>query len=105
MYSPQTAHWKTFYNKFFLIGVVGRGVQLGPLCTAATNRPSQSRVIMMMEKLVEWLAGETEVSEETCPSAALPTTNPTWCPDANSGRRGEKPASNRLTYGSVYNTS
>jgi hypothetical protein len=28
---------------------------------------SQPRVIMMMEKLVEWLAGETEVLEENLP--------------------------------------
>jgi hypothetical protein len=46
----------------FLIGIVGRGVQLGLLGTAAT---SQLRVIMMMEKLVEWLAEETEVLGET----------------------------------------
>jgi hypothetical protein len=45
--------------------VVG-GVQLGPLDTAATNGLlCQTRVIMMMEKLVEWLlAGETEVLGE-----------------------------------------
>jgi hypothetical protein len=27
-------------NTFFLIGIVGGGVQLGPLGTAATNRPT-----------------------------------------------------------------
>jgi hypothetical protein len=42
----------------FLIGIVGGGIQLGPLGTAATNGLlCQPRVIMMMEKLVEWLAG------------------------------------------------
>jgi hypothetical protein len=41
-------------NSFFLIGIVGNGVQLGPLDTAATNGLlCQPRVIMMMEKLVE----------------------------------------------------
>jgi hypothetical protein len=36
------------------IGIVGGGVQLGPLGTAATNGLlCQPRVIMMMEKLVE----------------------------------------------------
>jgi hypothetical protein len=43
---------------------------LGPLGTAATNRPivPNPRVIMMMEKLVEWLlAGETEVLGENLP--------------------------------------
>jgi hypothetical protein len=40
---------------------VGGGTQ-GPLGTAATNvLLCQPRVIMMMEKLVEWLAEETEV--------------------------------------------
>jgi hypothetical protein len=41
------------------------GVPLGPLGTAATAGLScLPRVIMMMEKLVEWLAGETEVLGE-----------------------------------------
>jgi hypothetical protein len=38
-------------------------------------------------------------SEKTCPNAALSTTNPTCCPDANPGRRGGKPPINRLSYG------
>jgi hypothetical protein len=50
---------------FFLISIVGGGVQLGPLGNAATNGLlCQPRVIMMMEKLVELLAGETEVLGE-----------------------------------------
>jgi hypothetical protein len=45
-----------------VIGIVGGGVQLGPLGTVATTGLlCQPRVIMMMEKVVEWLAGETEV--------------------------------------------
>jgi hypothetical protein len=44
---------------------VGGGVQLGPLGTGATSGLLyEPRVIMMMEKLVEWLAGETEVLGE-----------------------------------------
>jgi hypothetical protein len=41
--------------------------------------------------------GKPKYSEKTCPSATLPTTNPTW-PDlgSNPGRRGGKPASNRM---------
>jgi hypothetical protein len=53
----------------FLIGVVGGGVQLGPLGTAATNGLlCQPRVIMMMEKLVndDW-QGKPKYSEKTCP--------------------------------------
>jgi hypothetical protein len=39
-------------------------------------------------------------SENTCPSATLSTTNPTWPdPGSNPGRRGGKPATNRLSYG------
>jgi hypothetical protein len=40
-------------------------------------------------------------SEKTCPSAALSTTKPTCCPEANPGRRGGKPATNRLSYGTA----
>jgi hypothetical protein len=57
---------------------------------------------MMMEKLVERLAGETEVLRENLPSAALSNTNPTCCPDANLGRRGGKPATNPLSYGTAF---
>jgi hypothetical protein len=40
--------------QFVLIGIVGGGVQLGPLGTAATiGLLFQPRVIMVMEKLVE----------------------------------------------------
>jgi hypothetical protein len=52
--------------------------------------------------LVEWwLAGKPKYLEETCPSAALSTTNPTCWPYANQGRRGGKPATNRLSYGTA----
>jgi hypothetical protein len=48
-------------------GIVGGGVQLSPLATAATyGLLCQPRVIMM-EKSVEWLAGETEVLGENLP--------------------------------------
>jgi hypothetical protein len=47
---------------------VGCGVQLGPRGTGATNGLlCQHRVIMMMDKLVEWLAWETEVLGENLP--------------------------------------
>jgi hypothetical protein len=82
--------------------IVGVGVQLGPLDTAATNRPIvPAPGDYDDEKLVEWLAGETEVLGGNLPSAALSTTNPTCCPDANPGRRGGKPATNRLSYGTA----
>jgi hypothetical protein len=53
---------------YFFNWYIGGGVQLGPLGTAATNGLlCQPRVIMIMEKLVEWLAGETEVLGENLP--------------------------------------
>jgi hypothetical protein len=46
--------------------------------------------------------GKPKYSEKTCPSATLSTTNPTWAdPGANTGRRGGKPATNRLSYGAA----
>jgi hypothetical protein len=46
--------------------------------------------------------GKPKYSENTYPSATLSTTNPTW-PDlgSNPGRRGGKPATNRLSYGTA----
>jgi hypothetical protein len=39
---------------------------------------------------------------KTCPSATLSTTNPTWTdPGSNSGLRGERPATNRLSHGTA----
>jgi hypothetical protein len=46
--------------------------------------------------------GKPKYSEKTCSSATLSTTNPTWLdPGLNPGRRGEKPATNRLRYGAA----
>jgi hypothetical protein len=39
---------------------------------------------------------------KTCPSATLPTTNPTWTdPGSNPGLRGGRPAANRLSHGTA----
>jgi hypothetical protein len=45
--------------------------------------------------------GKLKYSEKTCPDATLSTANPTCCPDANPGRRGGKPLTNRLSYGTA----
>jgi hypothetical protein len=51
----------------------------------------------------EWrLAGETKVLGENLPQTTLSTTNLTWLdPGLNPGRRGGKPATNRLSYGAA----
>jgi hypothetical protein len=53
---------------------------------------------------LEWrLAGETEVLGENLPQRHFcPSQNPTWPgPSLNPGRRGGKPATNRLSYGAA----
>jgi hypothetical protein len=46
------------------------------------------------------LTGENRsTQEETCSSATLSTTNPTWTdPGSNPGLRGGRPAANRLSH-------
>jgi hypothetical protein len=76
--------------------------QLGPLGTAATNRP----IVLIPGDyddgwMVEWwLAGETEVLGENLSQCRFVHHKPHMlCPDANLVRRGGKPATNRLNYG------
>jgi hypothetical protein len=61
-------------------------------------------VKMIVEKQMECkLAGETEVLGENLPQRHFcPSHNPTWPdPGLNPGRRGGKPATNRLTHGAA----
>jgi hypothetical protein len=61
-------------------------------------------VKMIVEKQMECrLAGETEVLGENLPQRHFcPSQNPTWPdPGLNPGRRGGKPATNRLSYGAA----
>jgi hypothetical protein len=57
----------------------------------------------MVEKLVEWrLAGESEVLGENLPQRHLFHHKSHWLdPGLNPGRRGGKPATNRLSYGAA----
>jgi hypothetical protein len=82
---------------------------LGPLCTAATpGLLYLPRVIVRMEKLVEWtvLAGETEVQGENLPWRHF-VSHKSHLPDkgANAGRRGGKPATNRFSYGAALRSA
>jgi hypothetical protein len=53
------------------------------------------------------LAGETEVLGENLPQGHFcPSQNPTWPdPGLSLGRRGGKPATNRLSYGAALASS
>jgi hypothetical protein len=50
------------------------------------------------------LTGENRSTRgQTCPSATFSTTNPTWTnPGSNPGLRGERPVTNRLSYGTAF---
>jgi hypothetical protein len=55
-----------------------------------------------ISEMNDW-QGKPKYSEETCPSAALSTPNPTWLDQgSNPGRRGEKLTTNHLSYGTAY---
>jgi hypothetical protein len=70
----------------FFIGIMGGRVQLGPLGTADINGLLwQPRVIMMMEKLVEWLAGETEVLGKYLPQCRFTHHKPHMLPGYEPG--------------------
>jgi hypothetical protein len=56
---------------------------------------------MMMEKLMEWLAGETEVLGENLPQCRFVHHKPHMVPGREPGRRSGKPAINRLSYGTA----
>jgi hypothetical protein len=81
----------------------GVGVQLGPIGNAATNRPivpapddyDDGEIGGMIVR------GNRSTRRKPCPSATLSTTNPTCCPEANPGRCGGKPATNRFSYGTA----
>jgi hypothetical protein len=75
--------------------------KLGPLGTSATEWPIVPAPGDYDDGEFGGI-GETEVLGENLPSATLSTTNPTWQdPGANPGRRGGKPATNRLSYGAA----
>jgi hypothetical protein len=84
------------------------GVRLSPLSTSATNwpivpAPDDRWWWMWSSKWNENWQGKQQYSEKTCPSATLPTTNPTWIDmGSNPGRCRGKPATNRLSYGTAW---
>jgi hypothetical protein len=90
---------------FFL--VLWGGVRLSPLGTSATNWPivpdPDGRWWLWRSRWSENWQEKPKYSENTCPSVTSSTTNPTWSDvDLNPGRRGGKPATNRLSYGAAF---
>jgi hypothetical protein len=62
------------------------GVQLVPLGIGATNvLLYQPRMVMVMEKLVEWLVGETEVLVENLPQYRFMHRKPNMLPGHEPG--------------------
>jgi hypothetical protein len=86
---------------FFLISGVGLWV-LRPLLAYCTSPGWQVTVIV--EKLVEWrFAGETEALRKDLPQRQfVHHKSHILYPGLNPGRRGGKPATNRLSYGAVF---
>jgi hypothetical protein len=90
----------------FLFLLSWSGVRLSPLGTSAANWPvvpaSDDRYVWSSQWNENW-QGKPKYSEKNCPGPTLSTTDPTW-PDlgSNPGRRGGKPATNRLSYAKAY---
>jgi uncharacterized membrane protein len=99
-----------FYILIFLFWLwvlfLGVGVRLSLFGTSATIwsivPAPNDRWWMWSSRWNENWQGKPKYSDKTCPGATLFTTNPTW-PDlgSNSSRRGEKLATNRLSYGTA----
>jgi hypothetical protein len=91
---------------FFLIGIVGGGVQLGPLGTAATNMPIVPAPGDYDDGEIGGMIGRENRStrRKPAPVPLCPPQTPHACPDANPGRCGGKPATDRLSYGKAKHT-
>jgi hypothetical protein len=96
----------THFFFFLILRIVGGGVQTG----STRHRGHLLSYCACPGWLWGWRTirwnedwqGKPKYSEKTCPSATFSTTNPTWPdPGSNPGRRGGKPATNRLSYGAA----
>jgi hypothetical protein len=77
---------------------VGSGVQLGPLGTAATNKPIVPAPGDYDDGEIGGMIGRGKSTRRK--PAPVPLCPP-QTPDANRGRRGRKPATNRFSYGTA----
>jgi hypothetical protein len=74
---------------------------LGPLGTTATNRPIVPAPGDYDDGEIGGIMigrGYRSIRRKPAPVPLCPPQTPTYCPDANPGRRGGKPATNRLRY-------
>jgi hypothetical protein len=91
-------------HKVFLIGIVGGGVQLGPIDTTATNRPIvPAPGEYGVGEIGGVMIGKGNRSTRRKPTPVLfcPPQTPHACSYTNLGRRGGKPATNHLNYGTA----
>jgi hypothetical protein len=70
----------SFVNNFFLICIVGGGIKVHSTMRPLNGLLCQPQVIMIMEKSVEWLAGETEVLGENLPQCRFVHHKPHMLP-------------------------
>jgi hypothetical protein len=80
------------------------GVQLGPLGTAATNRPTAPTPGDYDDGEIGGMIigrGNRGTRRKRAPVPLVNHKHHMLCPDANPGRRGGKPATNRLSYGTA----
>jgi hypothetical protein len=88
-------------DRMLKIGIVEGGVQLGPLGTAATNRPIAPAPGDYDDGEIGGMMigrGNPSTRRKPAPVQLCPPQTPHACPDANPGSCGEKPATNRLSY-------
>jgi hypothetical protein len=91
-------------SDFFSIDIVGGGVLLGPLGTAATNRPIVPAPGDYDDGEIGGMMignGNRSTRRKRATTQLCPPQTPHTCLDANPGRRGGKSATNRLSYGMV----
>jgi hypothetical protein len=74
-----------FLISFFLIYIVGDGIKVHSTLRPLNGLLWQPRVIMIMEKSVEWLAGEPEVLGENLPQCRFVHHKPHMLPGREPG--------------------
>jgi hypothetical protein len=71
---------RNYFYFFFLICIMGVGINVHSTLRPLNGLLCQPRVIMIMEKSVEWLAGETEVLGENLPQCRFVHHKPHMLP-------------------------